>query len=150
MIRKSQHGSGVIEILAVVSFMSLLLVIAGANLQALNSSSQNGAATLLAFFKTARTKAISTTVAYRIQPLSATQIVTRFGADCDEATVTFPDPDLSLDLPDGAIVTNTDWTLCYTPRGVSDDNFTISVFDLDNRSKTLEVLLGGAVRLYED
>ncbi len=142
----NNRGFGVIDVLATVSFMSLLLVIGGANLRGLKNDSESGSAQLAAFLKTARSKAISTTAAYRVTAFGPSDIVTSFGVDCEVGTPAYPDADLTLTLPDGAVLTDTDWEVCFTPRGLSDDTATLTLFDLDNQYKQVEVYLGGAVR----
>ena len=142
----SQNGFTLVEMLVVFLMIACLSGIAVMNLKALSSPSENGAAQLLGFFKHARAKAISTTSAYFVMPTSTSTVITKFGTNCSDAAPV-NDSALRLNLPSGASLGNVGWSVCFTTRGLSDSNTTVTVNDTENGSKTVEVLLGGGVRL---
>lgn len=139
-------GFTVVELIVVLAIAGTLAGIAVMNLNALSSSSENAAAELASLLKQARARAISSTSAYFVVPLSTTQIVTRFGTNCSDTTLV-NDPTLSLNLPSGANLGSTTWTICFTSRGLSDSNTQISVYDIHSQTHQVEVLLGGSVRV---
>lgn len=55
--------------------------------------------------------------------------------------------DLIVDLPNGASMSDTSWTACFTPRGLSESNVTFDLNDADGQSRTVEIALGGGVRI---
>lgn len=141
----SQSGFSLLEMLVALSVVGAISGIAVMNLRSLSSAAENGAAQLLGFFKQARAKAISTTSAYFVVPTSSSEVITRVGTSCSDAAPV-ADPALELSLPSGASLSDTTWSVCFTSRGLSDSNFSVTVLDTQSGSKTVEVLLGGGVR----
>lgn len=143
---RSAAGFSVLELLVVMGLVTVLGGIAVMNLKELDDPLKNGSEQLAAFFKQARAKSVATTSAYTITPTSGRTFETHYGSSCSDL-VTTDDPSLSLELPAGAYVTDTSWTLCYSARGIADGNLTVEVRDLDGEYKTIEVFLGGAARV---
>lgn len=134
------------ELVAVVGVMTLLLLIAVSNLKELNRPLLNGTAHVTSYLKQVRAKALTATSAYEIYPLSPTELRARFANSCN-ATEFTDDPLLTLTMPDGAVIVESEWTVCFNSRGLASDNVTISVQDLDLQQRQVEVLLGGSVRV---
>jgi hypothetical protein len=56
------------------------------------------------------------------------------------------DPELGLAL-DNAFLTDIGWSVCFNSRGFPDANIVIPVSDSYSGNASVEVLLGGAVRV---
>jgi len=146
--RAAENCSGftLIEVLVTLSLAFILSMIAIMNLKELDNPLTNGSAQLASFFKQVRSRAVSSTLAYTIYPSTSDRIETRFAERCSDGTTT-DDDTLVLDLPTGASLTDTDWTLCYSARGLPDGTLEVEVYDGEGQYKTVEVFLGGAVRV---
>lgn len=144
--RRARPVSGftLLELLVVMMLGAIMTSIAINNLDALSNPAQGAAAQLTGFLKEVRAKAISQTVAYKVTASSNRRIVTRFASTCS-ATTTTNDPSLTLNLPNSAALTATDWEICFTSRGLATVNTTITLQD-QYVTKRVEVLLGGGVR----
>lgn len=141
-----QSGFTLLEMMAVVAIFSVLSGIAIINLKEFSKPAENGAAQLLGFMKQSRARALSTTSAYFVLPTSSTHIITKYGLNCTDASP-IVDSSLVMNLPTGASLAATNWSICFTSRGLSDSNTTIVVNDNQAGTKTLEVLLGGGIRI---
>ncbi len=142
---KTESGFTLLEMMAVVAIFTVMSGIAIINLKEFSRPSENGAAQLLGFLKQARARALSTTSAYFVQPSTTTRIITKYGVNCSDASPV-TDSTLVMNLPTGATLGATNWVICFTSRGLSDSNTTVDVNDAQG-SKTIEVLLGGGVRI---
>jgi len=144
--RYDSAGFSMVEMLAVTGLIMLFIAVAISNLKELDNPLQNGAAQLAGFIKQVRAEAISSTSAYIISPATATRLVTQRGTTCSDPNAT-PDPRVTLDLPNGAHLVQTGWTLCFSSRGFPDANIEIDLEDIGRGQKTVEIMLGGAVRI---
>lgn len=142
---KSQRGFSLIELLVVMLLAGVLFSMALFDAKRYANQALNGASSVMGFLKSVRAKALATTQSYTIRPSSTTRITTQYGSTCTDATQT-TDTQMTLDLPAGAIFTDTSWALCYTTRGFSDTSVSIVVQDSSN-SRTVQVVLGGGVRI---
>lgn len=140
------RGFTLVEMLVAMGLFMVLSGIAVMNLKELDDPLVNGSAQLAAFFKQVRARAVSSTLAYTAVPVSGDRVETRYGTTCSDASP-ISDNSLVLELPNGATITDTDWTLCYTARGLPDGNLTVEVYDGGGNYRTVEVFLGGAVRV---
>jgi prepilin-type N-terminal cleavage/methylation domain-containing protein len=141
-----QDGFTLVEMLVVFALIGALSGIAVINLKAFSSPAENGAAQLLGFLKQARARAISTTSAYFVVPSGSATVVTRYGTNCSDASPV-SDASLTLQMPTGAQLAATGWSICFTARGLSDSNTVLTVNDNQSGARSVEVLLGGSVRL---
>lgn len=139
------RGFSLFEVLVALSIFALLSTIAISNLKVLQSPVVTGAAELVSFFKAARAKAISTTMAYTVKATSSTSVVTTYAKTCSTTPQT-DDATLALTLPRGATLANTGWSVCYNTRGIGDTSIDIDVRD-GAVTKTVQVVLGGGVRI---
>lgn len=139
-----------IEVLVVLGIAGIILAIGAINLRRLNDPLQNGASQLVGFFKQARSKAMATTSAYRIRAESPFRLVAEYAANCNAAAWT-ADPKLILEFAEGVKVSGTNspvkWPVCFTSRGLADKNLIVTLSDTNNRTRQVEVMLGGGVRL---
>jgi Tfp pilus assembly protein FimT len=135
-----------IETLVVLSLIAISLGYAVSNLNQYNDPLQNGSAAIMGYIKQARARAVARTMAYHIAPSSSTRILSSSSSSCSDMTLT-ADNTLTLDLPSSTSLPDTSWSLCFTSRGLSDSNLVIDVQDQDGNTRSLEVVLGGAVRV---
>lgn len=140
------RGFTIVELLLVLAIIGVLMGMTALTMQSLNSPLQSGTSELLGFFKQTRAKAMATTAAYRVLPASSSRIITRFANNCTAATFT-DDPQLVLDLPKGVALLDTNWSLCFSARGLADNSLTVTLQDSKNDSRSIEIFLGGAIRV---
>lgn len=140
----SSRGFSLIEMLVTLMMTAVLGSIAVSNLKVLDNPLQDGAAQTASFFKEVRARAISQTSAFIVAPTSASRLSATFGNTC--ATATTVDPTLRLTLPNGTSFTATNWGICFTSRGLVDQDTIISLRQGAN-TKNIEVMLGGGVRI---
>lgn len=140
------RGFSVLEVIVTTSIMAILMGMAVSNLRLTEQTAIDSADELMSFVKSVRSKAIATTSAYRVYAVDASNVFTQYGTDCDNAT-TYNDSLYKLTLPDGGKMFNTTWSVCFSPRGIADATATIPVRDNKGTYRTVEILLGGAVRI---
>lgn len=141
----AERGSSLFEVLVVLVIIGILLATAVSNLDQLNRPMEAATAELAGFLKQARARGMATTRAYTVRPSSTERIITEFATECGETATT--DEILTLNLPRGVLLNDTSWSVCFSPRGLATSDPTIELIDEDGRTKTLEVFLGGAVRV---
>lgn len=142
----TERGYTIFELIATMSLLLVLGSIAVMNLKELDDPLANASAQLASFFKQARSRAVSTTFAYTVRPVSSDRIEVTYAPLCSDADQT-DDTTLALDFPTGAYLTDSSWFLCYNARGLPDGNLSVEVYDGDGEYKTVEVFLGGGVRI---
>jgi len=140
-----ERGYSLVELLVVITMISIIMSIALFDYRSLQDPVEHGAQQLTAFFRKTRAKALASTRAYFISPSTSQLVVTSYGTSCQDASP-LVDGTLELELPSGAFMTDTDWSFCYSTRGFSDTSVDIIVSD-GAESKTVEVVLGGAARV---
>lgn len=140
-----ERGFSLFELIVVMALSASLFSMALINAKGLANQSLNGASSLMGFLKVTRAKALATTQAYTIAPISSTQIGTTYGDTCSDTTQT-ADSEVFLELPSGAFLSDTTWSLCYNTRGFSDNSLDIQILD-HTSSRTVQVVLGGGVRV---
>jgi len=149
-INRGERGFSLLEMLATLSLMGVLSAIAVSNIKELDDPLKNATAEAIGFMKQVRARAISTTSAYEIYPTSTTSIVTRYSNACSDAVGDkTADPKVVLGLPDGAFLSDTNWSICFSSRGFPDGNIQIVMEDNDGEDRTVEIYLGGAVKEVE-
>ena len=50
-------------------------------------------------------------------------------------------------LPEDVAITESGWSVCFSRRGISSANLTLTLTHPDHRSRQVEVLLGGLTRV---
>ena len=141
-----EQGMSILELLVVFLIISIMMNSAVSNLAEIKDPLKDGVSQCLGFVKQVRAKALSTTSAYFLSAGSDGQLVSSWGSTCESSTPT-PDPTLFLDLPNGVTLTDTAWSVCFDSRGLASGEQTFSVQDVDGRNETIEIFLGGAVRI---
>lgn len=145
-MRDRQNGFTIIELVVVLSMFSIILGMAIVNLSELVNPVENGAASIMAFMKEARARALSTTSAYTVYPTSTRRVITEYGDTCSDASPV-ADGSLVIDLPSNVFLSDTTWSVCFDSRGFPDANVTVPVVDIYEGTRTVEIFLGGAVRV---
>ncbi len=132
--------------LIVLGMMGILMGIGATNLAVLDNPLQNATNEVAGFLKQARARAVSSSTAYRVYPTNARQLVAEFGLSCDDPSPQL-DVNLHLDLPKGVSIPDTNWEICFTSRGLATSSPTLYFYGPDYATKSVEVFLGGAVRV---
>ncbi|MBX7138177.1 MAG: GspH/FimT family pseudopilin [Oligoflexia bacterium] len=147
-VRKSnsQSGFSVIELIVTLGMSSVLTGMAIMNLKDLDDPLKNGAEQMTSFMRVVRARAISSTRAYTVFPVSNGQLAARYADTCSNGATT-PDTSMTLEFPTGARLTDTAWDICFNSRGLPDGNLAVELRDSDGEYKTVEVFLGGGVRV---
>ena len=141
--RNSQSGYTALELITTLGLAAVLSVIAVNTLKTLHDPVKGASSGLKGYVKQVRARAISTTSAYEVKPVSNNQIQSSFGSTCD--SITTVDSHLTLTLPTGASFAATDWSFCFNSRGFPDMNTQITLTG-SSGNRTVEVFLGGAVK----
>lgn len=134
------------EMLVVLLTISLLATTAIPSLAALKNPLDDGTNITMSILKQARAKAIATTSAYKISPTSNNHIKAEYLKNCSSNSAT-QDSKLALDMPQGVLLGATNWSICFDSRGFAQEAKNISLYDGSGKTKTLEIYLGGAVRI---
>jgi prepilin-type N-terminal cleavage/methylation domain-containing protein len=142
----SERGFTVFELITVMAIATILSSVAIMNLRDFDDPLVNGSAQFVSFLKQTRAEALRSTSAYIIRPSSANSLVTERGVTClDEDAV--DDPRVRLTLSPGATFSDVEWEFCFNSRGMPDSNIEIQLQDAGGAVRTVEVLLGGSVRI---
>ncbi len=140
------RGFTLYELLVVVAIMGLSLAIGSLYLEPMETPLQSGAIQMEAFFRQARLRAMATTSAYRVAPSDASNLAAERAATCSASTWT-PENDMELELPGGVAMNDTSWSVCFSSRGVSMNNVTVTLQHSKYGLRQVEVLLGGTTRI---
>jgi len=141
---RSNKGFTILELLVVIGLVGIMTLIAAVNLRPLENPVYSATHNLAAFMKQARARAVSTTSAYEVRPISDRQVAAFFGPNC--ASIDEADNTMTLALPSRVSLPSTEWVVCFSARGLSNSNVTIEVSD-GQISRSVEVLLGGVARI---
>lgn len=143
-----QAGFTLYEMLVVMLLTSIMSYIGIYNLKEMTSPIQDATTSTVSFLKIVRARALATTSAYTVYPVSEDRIAARFSNRCDDdpelATV---DSSLQLSFPAGADLLSTEWSVCFTARGLVASDLTFGIRDVAGLTRQIEVLLGGSVRI---
>lgn len=149
--RAAPAGFTLVEVLIVISIMGILFMIAAPSFRGLSNDLENASAETAGFLRQARTKAITTTSAYRVIFESTTHLRVEHARRCDDTTWT-ADAGVQLYLREGAQLDGTGLTagdvlMCYNSRGIADASPMLVVRDQQGFEYKIETFLGGAVRV---
>ena len=141
-------GASLLELLTAVALFVILSEVVVSNIKQLHNPLADAGFEVSHFLRLARARAISQTLAIEVWPASATQLTSTSRSSCtDETDSDAPVEDLVLDLPDGTSFSDTDWSVCFTQRGLAYEHTTFELQGGRGNSKTVEVALGGGVRI---
>ncbi len=140
-----EKAFSLVELMVVLLIFGIVSASAYSNLNEVDSPLTNASFEVPHFLRLARSRAISQTLFIRVAPSSNFRISTSSSDSCTGIMTSIPD--LFLNMPNDTRINSTTWSVCFTPRGIvsAATNFTIS--DQDSRAKTVEVALGGGVRI---
>ena len=144
--KTGQSGLSLVELLAVLAIMGLSLGMTALYLKPAEAPLQTGAVLLEGYFRQARFKAMANTSAYRIKPGMNGLLRSEYANSCSDTTWT-PSNSLNLTLPEGVNMTEIDWIVCFSARGVSSDNVVVTLTHPEYGTKQVEVLLGGTTQV---
>lgn len=142
------QGFTLLELLVSLTIVTVLAGIATFQLQKIHSSAESGATHLIGFFKQTRARAMATTSAYRVTAESTSKVIAERGTNCSAASWE-TDGQMILPLPSGVSLSGTSWNVCFSSRGMPDQNITVDLFDRDGQFRSVEVMLGGNARMVE-
>jgi Tfp pilus assembly protein FimT len=145
---RNQLGFSMIELMFVVMFGSIMMGIAGLNFMNLNNSLHVTANNFSGYILKSRSKAISSTYSYRIKPTTASKVEVYYGKSCNIELNT-KDERMTYYFPEGVYLESLEWSVCFSPRGLSYDSEEIKLKDDDGDSRTIQVALGGGVRVLD-
>lgn len=140
-----EQGFSVIELLTVLIIAGILSASVMSNIKVMNRPLTNASFEVAHFLRLARAKAISQTTYIKVAPLSAFKLVTYSGDSCANATTLIND--LNLILPNNTSLPSTSWSICFSPRGLAPTASMFSIKDENNTTRTVEIALGGGVRM---
>jgi prepilin-type N-terminal cleavage/methylation domain-containing protein len=141
-----QSGLSVLELLATLAILAVVATVTTINLEPAEAPLQTGSRLVEGAIQQARSSAIATTSAYRVRPGSASRLVVERAGECDDADW-IDEPRAAVDLPDEVTVTDTGWSVCFTRRGIANDNVMVTLVHPRLGSRRVEVFLGGATRV---
>lgn len=152
--RRCSSGFSLVELLMVLSIMAIGLSIAALNLRPLGAPLKSAANGVAGTFRQARTKAMSTTSAYRITPSSNTRLIVETAKRCNSGASDWVEtPKYSFDLEENITLGETDWQLCFTSRGTlgagSANGQNVQVIDPKNANRqiTVTTLIAGGIEI---
>lgn len=135
-----------LELLVVLGMLGIIFTIAFVNLRPLNNPLQNSVAQTSAFLRQVRTKAMSTTSAYRVNVLNGDTLTVEYAFNCTGGNGWSSDPQLRLELQEQIVFTNTaSPLLCFSSRGQSDTALDLTLRNPQNQTRTVRVLLAGGI-----
>ena len=140
----SERGFTLTEVLVAMSLAAILSGMAALNLMELSDPAYSAASEISGYLKRVRAKALATTSAYTISASTTDTLIATFGNTCAGAQT--DEPELTLVL-ENADLTDVSWELCFTSRGFPNANVLIPVVDSYSGNRTVEVLLGGSIRV---
>lgn len=145
-LREAQNGFTILELLVVMGLIASMLAIGTHNLRSMTNQIQSGAAEISGFLKQARAKAIASTKAYKVTVASENQLVASFALNCDSSSFQ-TDPTLALTMPLEVSITDINWEICFGSRGLPKTNDILFINDVHGEFRSIEVMLGGAIRV---
>lgn len=141
-----QHGFSMTELLVVLAIMGLSAAIGSLYLDPMSTPIESGAVQLEGFFRQARLRAMATTSAHRVKPTDGSNLMVETASNCSATTWT-TSGDLVQELPSGVTMTDTSWSVCFSSRGISLNNVTVTLTHSKYGTRDIEVLLGGTTRI---
>ncbi|RMG39432.1 MAG: prepilin-type N-terminal cleavage/methylation domain-containing protein [Candidatus Dadabacteria bacterium] len=145
MFSGSDRGFTLLELLVTLSLSGVLMGVALFNIKELDDPLKNSAALSASYLKQVRARAISTTSAYRIRPLSENVIIAESAKNCS-ATSWTSDNSLKFNLPDGTHLESVNWSVCISGRGMPEKALQFQISDTAGNTRQVELFLAGAVR----
>lgn len=146
-IKKSSFGFTFIELLVVMLLASIIGSIGMVNFKEFNNPLKNDTASLKNFIGKIKLKAMSHTMAFKIQNQNENTINVYYARNCQSSTWT-QDTSEVFKLSDSVTFTGEDFSVCFNSRGFPSDVFSVSLTDDKGKTSTQSLMLGGAI--YEE
>ena len=143
---KAQQGFTLSELMVVLAIMGLSATIGSLYLDPMTTPLESGAIQLEGFFRQARLQAMATTSAHRVSASDSSNLMVESAGTCSDTTWT-TDGDLELELPRGVTMSDDSWSVCFSSRGISLNNVTVTLAHAKYGTRDIEVLLGGTTRI---
>ena len=143
---EKKQGFTLIELLITLGIFGIVMGIAAMNLRPLSGDLQAAGNEVVGTFKQTRARAMVTTSAYRIVPTSANTLNVQRATSCGAANWT-DETRLRRTLREGVTLARTDWQVCFSPRGLTNNAPTFDLVGKDGKTLTVQVFLGGTVEL---
>lgn len=128
-----------------LALIGILMGLAAANIKGMENPLADASFQVSHFMRLARSRAISQTISIRIEPASSTELIAFSAESCDDDMDLIENFDLTL--PEGAVLADTDWEVCFTQRGLSDTNLLFVLQNQKGKERSIEIALGGGVRI---
>ncbi len=141
-----EAGVSLFEVLVVIFILGLSVGIASMNFEPLETPLEASATLIEGFMRQARLNAIVTTSAYRVSPWNSGRLRAETANSCS-ATSWTADNRMSLNLASGVALSSTSWSVCFSSRGISNENVPIEMHHSTYGTTLVEVLLGGTTRV---
>ena len=141
----TDRGFSIIELLVTMAIIGILLGTAISNMMLLERPLVSAASHTAGFLKQARAKAVSTTSAYKVFPADSGSLNVQTGNNCTDATT--DEAGFNLEFPSEVYLSDIAWEICFTPRGLADDNIVITLQDTSGQTRQVEIYIGGAIRI---
>lgn len=138
-------GLSIIELVVTLAIAGIVMGTAISNLKELDDPLSNASFSLAHYFRLARSRAISQTLAIQLTPSGSTRIIAKSSNSCS-GTMT-PVSNLNYDFPSGSRMLSTDWTICFSSRGFAASHVEFDIIGDSTQTKTAEVALGGGARV---
>jgi prepilin-type N-terminal cleavage/methylation domain-containing protein len=148
-MHKRSEGFTLFELVIVLLLSSIMMGIVGFQFLEIKDDLNYSANDMVGFLKRVRSKALASTYFYTVKPISLHKVGVSYSPSCGtpEADKVI-DPAISITLGTTIALTNLSWKICFTPRGITSDSNTIILQDNDSgKQKTVEVVVGGAMRV---
>ncbi len=141
-----QSGVTLIEMLVVLAIVGIVVAVALMTLRPLESPVDTATNELEGFLRQARLNAIATTSAYRVTPGTPNRLTAARASACSATTWT-TDTKMTQRLPVGVAMSPTNFLVCFSSRGISNNNVMVTLTHPTNGSRRVEVLVGGTTRV---
>jgi type II secretion system protein H len=145
-----QQGFTLIELLIVIAIIGIMAGLSVVGLRGLRNDLTANASELEAQVKLTRSKAMTTTRAYRLIQVSENRIEAEWSERCNDANGWTKDTAIWMELSERVSISGTpqdDVIICFTSRGLASTNPILTLTDTQGDTVEFEVLIGGAVEV---
>lgn len=140
-----ESGLSILELMTVLFIVSLISASVVTNIKEINRPLTNAGFEITHFLRLVRSRGVSQTTYLKVAPVSTFKLASYSGESCDSATTALGD--LTLTLPNDTSLVASDWSICFTPRGLSSASQIFQIRDEVSNIRSVQVALGGGVRI---
>ncbi len=142
----SDKGNSLIEFIVALSLIAIVSGAVVSNMRILDDPLTNASFAVEHFLRLTRGQAMSRTISVVVQPASSLRLEASYADSCREDAVLTPVSDLFVEMPRGANLVDTEWSVCFTQRGFADTPVSFDIQREDGELRTIEIALGGGSR----